>query len=73
MPPYAFALIHAGLGEADETFEHLGRAVAVRDAHLVFLTVDSKWDFLRSLPRFRTLLARCGFSQSRAIAHAASR
>jgi TolB-like protein/DNA-binding winged helix-turn-helix (wHTH) protein/Flp pilus assembly protein TadD len=62
VPPYALALVHAGLGDADAAFESLNRAYAARDVHLMFLTVDVKWDRYRSDPRFRDLLARCGFT-----------
>jgi tetratricopeptide (TPR) repeat protein len=62
VPPYALALVHAGLGDADATFEWLDRAYAVRDVHLMFLTVDVKWDRYRTDPRFGDLLARCGFT-----------
>ena len=61
VPPYTIALIHAGLREWDAAFEWLGRAYDVRDTHLIFLTVDPKWDPVRADPRFRDLLARCGF------------
>jgi TolB-like protein/Flp pilus assembly protein TadD len=62
VPPYAFALIHAGLGERDAVFEWLERAYAARDVHLIFLTVDPKWDSYRADARFIELLARCGFT-----------
>ena len=62
VPPYALALVHAGLGDADAAFEWLERAYAARDVHLMFLTVDVKWDRYRSDPRFGDLLARCGFT-----------
>ncbi|HJR60335.1 MAG TPA: winged helix-turn-helix domain-containing protein [Vicinamibacterales bacterium] len=62
VPPYALALVHAGLGDADAAFEWLNRAYAARDVHLMFLTVDVKWDRYRSDPRFGDLLARCGFT-----------
>jgi tetratricopeptide (TPR) repeat protein len=62
VPPYAFALVHAGLGDADAVFEWLERAYAARDVHLMFLTVDAKWDRYRTDPRFADLLARCGFT-----------
>jgi TolB-like protein/DNA-binding winged helix-turn-helix (wHTH) protein len=64
VPPYALALIHAGLGEADATFEWLDRAYAAHDVHLIFLPVDPKWDPYRNDPRFVALLERCGFRQS---------
>ena len=61
VPPYALALVHAGLGDADAAFDWLDRAYAARDVHLMFLTVDAKWDRYRPDPRFTRLLARCGF------------
>jgi DNA-binding winged helix-turn-helix (wHTH) protein/TolB-like protein/Flp pilus assembly protein TadD len=61
VPPYAVALIHAGLGERDEAFAWLERAYAAHDVHLIYLGVDAKWDALRDDPRFRDLLGRCGF------------
>lgn len=64
VPPYAFALVHAGLGERDATFLWLERAYAARDVHLVFLTVDPVWDEYRSDPRFGAILARCGFTHA---------
>ena len=63
VPPYAIALIHAGLGETDAMFEWLDRAHAAHDVHLIFLTADPKWDPYRSHPRFTDLLARCGFTR----------
>ncbi|HUL14653.1 MAG TPA: winged helix-turn-helix domain-containing protein [Terriglobales bacterium] len=62
VPPYAMALVHAGLGQNDEAFAWLGRALDARDVHLIFLTVDPKWDAFRSDPRFVDLLARCAFT-----------
>jgi TolB-like protein/DNA-binding winged helix-turn-helix (wHTH) protein/Tfp pilus assembly protein PilF len=62
VPPYAIALVHAGLGEADAAFTALARAYDARDIHLIFLTVDSRWDPYRSDPRFGALVARCGFT-----------
>jgi TolB-like protein/Tfp pilus assembly protein PilF len=67
VPPYAMALIYAGLGEHDEVFESLNTAYATRDVHLVFLTVDPKWNPYRADPRFDALLVRCGFRHMDAL------
>lgn len=63
VPPYAMALVNAGLGEQTAMFEWLDRAYAARDVHLIFLTVDPKWDPYRADPRFIALLARCDFTR----------
>lgn len=63
VPPFAFALVHAGLGNRDAMFAWLDRAHAARDIHLMFLTVDSKWDPYRDDPRFAALLSRCNFGR----------
>jgi TolB-like protein/DNA-binding winged helix-turn-helix (wHTH) protein/Tfp pilus assembly protein PilF len=60
VPPYASALVHAGLGEREAALQWLARAYDVRDVHLVYLPVDPKWDGLRADPRLRALLQRCG-------------
>src|SRR5262249_29215213 len=59
-PPYALALVHAGLGDRDAVFDWLGKAYADRDAHLILLGDEAKWDPYRTDPRFTELLARCG-------------
>jgi hypothetical protein len=64
VPPYAMALVYAGLGDRDELFSHLERAYAERDIHLIYLPVDMKWDPYRSDRRFVALLARCGFTKA---------
>jgi TolB-like protein/DNA-binding winged helix-turn-helix (wHTH) protein/tetratricopeptide (TPR) repeat protein len=64
VPPYALALVHAGLGEREAVFEWLDKAYAARDVHLIYLPVDPKWDPYRADPRFNALLARCGFTQN---------
>jgi len=61
VPPYAIALVHAGLGEHERALDWLERAYKVRDVHLTWLPMDPKWDVLRGEDRFRSLIARCGF------------
>ena len=63
VPPYAMALVHAGLGDREAVFAWLEKAYAARDVHLIYLPVDAKWDPYRSDLRFSALLARCGFTQ----------
>ncbi len=64
MPPYASALVYAGLGEREPMFEALERAYAERDVHLIYLPVMWQWDPYRTDPRFIDLLARCGFKSA---------
>jgi len=63
IPPFASAVVHAGLGQADEAFKWLERAYEARDVHLMFLPIDAKWDPFRNDPRFQAILARCGFAK----------
>jgi TolB-like protein/Tfp pilus assembly protein PilF len=64
VPPYAMAIVHAGLGEREAVFDWLDKAYAARDVHLIFLPVDPKWDPYRGDSRFEALLARCGFTRT---------
>ena len=64
LPPYALALVQAGLGEREAVFDSLEKAYTAHDVHLMFLPVDPKWDAYRADPRFEALLARCGFTRS---------
>lgn len=66
VPPYAMALVLAGLGESTQMFERLDQAYAARDVHLIYLPVDPKWDPYRADPRFAAVLRRCGFPTSAA-------
>ncbi len=62
VPPYAMALVNAGLSDSDAVFTWLEAAYAARDVHLIYLTVDPNWDPYRDDARFQTLLAKCGFA-----------
>jgi TolB-like protein/DNA-binding winged helix-turn-helix (wHTH) protein/tetratricopeptide (TPR) repeat protein len=64
VPPYAMALINAGLDDRESALAWLERAYDVRDVHLVYLTVDPKWDPYRADPRFEAILVRAGFRRT---------
>ena len=66
VPPYAFALIHAGLGHIERALDWLQHAYNVRDVHIIWLPMDPKWDPLRNEAPFGRLLERCGFRNSAA-------
>ena len=64
VPPYAKALIYAGLSRRDLAITHLERAFEVHDVHLNLLLVDPKWDAFRMEEPFRELIARCRFQRA---------
>lgn len=68
IPPYAMALIHIGLGQFDCAFDWLLRAYEAHDVHLVFLTIDPKWNPMRNEERFNDLVRRCGFRGANSVA-----
>lgn len=61
VPPYAMAIVHAGLSQFDLALQWLERSCEAHDVHVIFLTIDPKWDPIRSDRRFSALLKRCGF------------
>ena len=61
--PYAFAIIHSGLGENDEALEWLERAYQDRNGWMPFLNVEPRFDPLRSDPRFQDLLRRMNYPE----------
>jgi len=60
---YHIALVYNGLGRRDEALAWLERAYAQRDAGMIFLKVEPKWENLRPEPSFQALLRRVGLSQ----------
>lgn len=58
--PYHVALIYAGLGNKDEAFNWLEKAIEQRADYMVFLKVDPRFDSLHSDPRFASMLGRVG-------------
>lgn len=61
--PYRMALIHAGLGENDEAFDWLYKAVAERDERMVRVGIDRQLSTLRADPRFSKVLKDIGLTQ----------
>jgi TolB-like protein/Tfp pilus assembly protein PilF len=57
---YNVAVVYAGLGEKDRTFEALERAYAQRSGSLAFLNADPFFKDMRSDPRYEDLLHRIG-------------
>jgi len=55
---FGAALVHTGLGEKDEAFGSLERAIDLRAPFVILLKVDPRFDSLRQDPRFPNLLRR---------------
>jgi tetratricopeptide (TPR) repeat protein len=62
VPPYALALVHAGLADCDAAIAGLEQALVARDVHLIFLAKDPRWDGCRADPRFGDLVGRAGIA-----------
>lgn len=62
VPSYFAAVIHAGLGQKNQAFEALERALDERYSSLTFLRVEPMFAALRSDPRFGQILSRIGLS-----------
>jgi TolB-like protein/Flp pilus assembly protein TadD len=58
VPVAYYAGIYLGLGDKNQTFVWLDRAVDQRDDRLIYLAVEPMADPIRSDPRFQALLAR---------------
>lgn len=61
VPFYFFALIHNGLGEKEDALNYLEKSFQEREAQMTFLKVDTRWDNLRSEPRFIALMKQMNF------------
>ncbi len=58
--PYAFALVHASLGNREAALDWVDRAVDDRSNWLVWLKLDPRFANLRGSPRFDALVQRVG-------------
>jgi hypothetical protein len=62
--PLSFATIYAGLGEDQEAFSYLERAVEARDTSLPVHLLSAEFDSLRDHPHFQDLRGRIGLHQT---------
>src|SRR5205085_898052 len=62
--PYALALIHGGLGQKEECFEWLERAYEIHDGWMIYITVDPRWQSLRSDARFSRIVEQVGLASA---------
>ncbi|HEY0320575.1 MAG TPA: winged helix-turn-helix domain-containing protein [Pyrinomonadaceae bacterium] len=61
--PFHLAVIYAGLGDKEQAFNFLERALKERNQNVLLLKVDPRLDSLRSDPRFVDILHRIGFDR----------
>jgi len=61
--PIAFAIVHCGLGEKDESIRWLEKACEERAGGVLSVKVRPMWATLRSEPGFTRLLGRMGLSE----------
>jgi len=60
IPPTYFGMLFAGLGDKDQAFKWLEKALSERADGLTWLTVEPMLDGLRDDPRFHNLVRRVG-------------
>jgi len=60
---YHLAPIQAAVGDKDKAFESLQSAYKERDADLIYLKTDPRFDVLRSDPRFEMMLKKIGLEK----------
>jgi Flp pilus assembly protein TadD len=58
VPPYGYAIVHAGLGEKDQAFAALENSFAARDEYMSYIKIYPFFDGLRPDPRFTDLVRR---------------
>jgi hypothetical protein len=62
VPPSSFVLIYLGLGEMDQCFDWIEKAVEERDSMIFILPVHPLADPIRSHPRYHALLRKMNLS-----------
>jgi len=61
VPAYNFAMIYNGLGEREEALNYLEKSLQEREVQMKFIKIDTRWNNLRSEPRFIDLMRRMNF------------
>ncbi|MFN2441826.1 MAG: winged helix-turn-helix domain-containing protein [Thermoanaerobaculia bacterium] len=64
---FDIAIVYAGLGDSDATFEWLDRAFLERSTWLVHIKWDDRFATVRDDPRFVSLLARMGIPNPNSV------
>ena len=54
--PYLFAVIYAGYGDREQTLAWLRKALQERTVHMIRLSVEPQFDFLRNDPEFQNVI-----------------
>jgi tetratricopeptide (TPR) repeat protein len=57
-PKYFSAVIFCGLDEREKALDHLEASLSEREVQMTFIGVDSRWDGLRTDPRFAQIMSR---------------
>ncbi|CAN5214411.1 hypothetical protein BH20ACI2_BH20ACI2_04000 [soil metagenome] len=58
VPAHSFAMIYNGLGEREEALNYLEKSFQEREVQMTFIKIDTRWDELRSEPRFIEVMKR---------------
>lgn len=64
VPALNFAQVYAGLGDTEQALAWLEQACTERSVWMTVLKVDTKFDLLRSDPRFQDILRRVGLTKN---------
>src|SRR5262249_55540799 len=58
--PLNLGLIHAALGQKEKALEWLNRAYEIHDGWMIYITVDPRWQSMRTDPGFIEIVRRIG-------------
>jgi TolB-like protein/Flp pilus assembly protein TadD len=60
--PYDLALVYCGLNQKEEAIAWLNRAYQIHDGWMIYISVDPRWQNLRTNARFSEVVERVGLS-----------